>query len=88
MIDMGAFIYGLCAVTALLCACLLLRGYASSKYRLLLWGGLCFVGLTLSNIVLVVDKLILTEIDLSLWRNLLTLISLCIFLYGLIFDTE
>ena len=85
---MGVVIYGLCAVTALLCAWLLLRAYASSKYRLLLWGGICFAGLTFTNFFLIVDKLILTEVDLSLWRHLCTLIPLCIFLYGLIFDAE
>lgn len=85
---MGAIIYGLCAVTAVLCAWLLLRAFTRSGYRLLLWGGLCFSGLTLSNILLVIDKLLLPDVDLSVWRNLLTLIALGVFLYGLVFDTD
>jgi hydrogenase/urease accessory protein HupE len=85
---MGGIIYGLCALTAFLCAWLLLRAYKRSKYRLLLWGGLCFVGLTLSNVLLVIDKMILPEIDLSVARSLLSLGSVLILLYGLIWDTE
>jgi hypothetical protein len=85
---MGGIIYGLCALTAFMCAWLLLRAYRRTKYRLVLWGGLCFAGLTLSNALLVIDKLVLPEVDLSFWRQLLTFISLLIFLYGLIWDTE
>jgi hypothetical protein len=85
---MAAIIYTLCAVAALLCACLLLRAYHNSRYRLLLWGGLCFTGLTLTNMLLVVDKLFLPLVDLSPWRHLMTLISVLILLYGLVMDTE
>ncbi len=85
----AGLIYGLCALTSCLCAWLLLAAWRRSGYRLLLWGGVCFVGLTVSNAVLVVDKLILPpEIDLALWRYSLTLISLLILIYGLIFDAE
>lgn len=85
---MAGIIYGLCALTASLCAWLLLKAYSRRKYRLLLWGGLCFVGLTMSNVFLVIDKLIVQEVDLSVVRHLLTLSSLLILLYGLILDTE
>ena len=85
----AAVIYGLCALTACLCAGLLLAAYLRSRYRLLLWGGLCFAGLTLANAVLVVDKLVLgPEIDLTLWRYSITLLSLLIFIYGLIWDKD
>jgi len=43
---LGAVIYSLCALTALACAILLLQAYRRGGYRLLLWSGLCFVGLT------------------------------------------
>lgn len=85
----AALIYGLCALTAFVCAWLLLNAWRRSGYRLLLWGGLCFVGLTLTNAVLVVDKVFLpAQVDLSVWRYAMTLISLAIFLYGLIWDAE
>ena len=84
----AAIIYGLCALTAFLCMWLLLRAYGQSRYRPLLWGGLCFAGLTLSDFLLVIDKLILLHMDLSPLRYMITLLSMIILLYGLIWDTE
>jgi hypothetical protein len=86
---MVGIIYGLCALTALLCAWLLLVAYARQRYRLLLWSGLCFSGLALNNLLLVIDKLVLPPtIDLSLWRTGIALIAMAVLLYGLIWDTE
>lgn len=85
---MAAVIYGLCALTALICACLLFSAYRRSRYRLVLWGGICFAGLTVSNTLLIFDKLVFLTVDLSTWRYAITLASLVVFLYGLIWDTE
>lgn len=85
---MAGTIYALCALTAALCSLLLLQSYARGRYRLLLWSGLCFVGLTLNNLLLVVDKLVVPQIDLSPWRSAVALVSMCILLYGLIWDVE
>lgn len=85
---MGVLIYFLCALTALLCAWLLLKAYRNSGYKLLLWGGLCFVGLTLNNVLVIVDKFVFPYADLSTWRLILALASALIFLYGLIWDSE
>lgn len=85
---MAVTIYTLCALTALLCAYLLLQAYLRSRSRLLLWSGLCFAGLTANNVVLVLDKLVFLSIDLSIWRALLALASMAILLYGLIWDSE
>lgn len=82
----GPLVYMLCAVTALLCAALLLRAYFRSGYRLLLWSGLCFAGLTVNNALLIVDKVILPEGDLSLMRALAALLAMTVLIYGLIFD--
>ena len=85
---MSGLIYGLCALTAFSCSWLLLRAYAAGKYGLLLWGGLCFAGLTLNNALLIVDKLIFPLIDFSTWRLLAALSGMAVLLYGLIWDTE
>jgi cytochrome bd-type quinol oxidase subunit 2 len=85
---MAGAIYGLCALAALLCAVLLLLAYRRSKYKLLLWSGLCFVGLTLNNVLLVFDKLVVPYYDLSLWRSATALVSLMVLLYGLIWDAK
>jgi hypothetical protein len=85
---MAGLIYGLCALTALLCAWLLLHAWRRSRYRLLLWSGLCFVGLTINNLLLVADKLIFPDVDMTIWRLGTGLGSLMILLYGLIWDAE
>jgi hypothetical protein len=85
---MATLVYALCALTSLACAVLLLRGYASSRVRLLLWSGLCFAGLALNNILLLVDKRLVPEMDLSLWRTLPALAGLALLLYGLVWETR
>lgn len=85
---MAAAIYTLCALTALTCAYLLLQAFRRGGYRLLLWSGVCFVGLTLNNILLVVDKIFLPMVDLSIWRTATALTAMTVLLYGLIWDTE
>ncbi|MFY9685929.1 MAG: DUF5985 family protein [Pseudolabrys sp.] len=85
---MAATIYGLCALTALLCTVLLLLAYRRSGYRLLLWSGLCFAGLTANNLLLVLDKLVFTTVDLTIWRTSVALVAMAVLLYGMIWSTE
>jgi drug/metabolite transporter (DMT)-like permease len=85
---MADAVYLLCAVTSLACAGLLLRGYVRSRVRLLLWSSLCFVGLALNNVLLVVDFIILPERDLSLLRNLPALVGLALLVFGLVWEAE
>ncbi|HET7707367.1 MAG TPA: DUF5985 family protein [Thermoanaerobaculia bacterium] len=84
----GLIVYGLCVVTSALCAVLLLRGYARSRVPLLLWSGLCFIGLTLNNLLLFVDVQIAPMIDLSTWRTLPALVGVLLLLYGMIWETR
>jgi hypothetical protein len=85
---MATLVYALCALTSLACAVLLLRGYLSTRARLLLWSGLCFAGLAANNIILLVDKHMVPSIDLSLWRSLPALAGVAILLYGLVWETR
>jgi len=85
---MADAVYLLCAVTSLACAVLLLRGYVRSRVRLLLWSSLCFVGLALNNVLLVLDLIVLPESDLSLLRNLPALVGLALLVFGLIWEAE
>lgn len=81
---MERIIYALCALTAAASAVLLLRGYLRTRFRLLFWSGLCFIGLTMNNIVLMLDRIVFTEIDLSTWRLAVALGAVLLLLYGLI----
>jgi hypothetical protein len=85
---MATLVYALCALTSLACAVLLLRGYARNRVRLLLWSGLCFAGLALNNVILLVDMRVVPDIDLSVWRTLPALAGIVILLYGLVWETR
>ena len=85
---MAEAVYLLCAVTSSLCAVLLLRAYARTDTRLLLWSGLCFLGLALNNAVLVVDLMIVPDTDLSTWRIVPAVLGVALLLYGLIWESE
>ena len=84
---MGTIVYGLCALTSISCAILLLRGYRESRVKLLLWSGLCFLGLAANNIILFVDLRVVPGLDLSAWRTLPAVVGVGLLLYGLIWDT-
>ena len=85
----GAVIaYVLCVVTSALCAVLLVRSYLASRVRLLLWAALCFVGLAVNNVLLLVDREVLPDVDLSLLRSGSGLLAVSILLFGLIWESR
>lgn len=80
-------VFLLCALTSLLCAVLLLRGYSRRAVPLLLWSGLCFVCFFLSNVTLFLDRFIVPATDLSLVHMGLTLTGLVLLVHGLVRET-
>lgn len=86
---MLAIVNALGTLTVGLCAFLLLRAYARVRQRLLLWSGLCFTGLAISNAVLFFDLAIVpAEISLYTWRLAIAAGSMLLLLYGLIFESD
>ncbi len=86
---MAQLIYALCTLTSLTCAGLLLRGYFRNRHRVLFWSGLCFVGLSVNNILLVVDRVAFpATMDLSSWRLAAALFAPLVLLFGLIWERE
>jgi hypothetical protein len=83
---MAEFVYALCALTSIACVVLLMRGYRKRRTRLLFWSALCFVGLAINNILLLVDLYVVPNIDLFLLRTGVALAAVCVMLYGLIWD--
>jgi hypothetical protein len=81
-------VYALCALTSILCAVLLLRGYLATRTRLLFWASSCFVGFALNSVLLFIDLVMLPQVDLFLWRTLPALVGVMLFLYGLIWEVE
>lgn len=83
---MAEGVYILCALTSIACAVLLVRGYLRSRARFLLWSALCFVGLGLNNVLLFLDLIVFTKVDLLFWRNAVALLAVSMLLYGLVWD--
>jgi hypothetical protein len=84
---MAAVVYLLCAITSVVCGLLLLAAYRRARARLLLWSCLCFGWLAINNILLVVDRLVVSDVDLSIPRAATALVGLLTLLFGLIYDT-
>ena len=85
---MPQLIYGLCSLTSLACAWMLLSSYRRKRVRLLFWSGLCFIGLSINNLLLVLDKLVFPALDLLPLRLLSALVALSLLLFGLIYETK
>ena len=85
---MAAVIYTLCALTCLVTAALLLRSYQKTRVGLLLWSGLCFVGLTLNNVLLVLDRVVFPDVDFSVPRLASAFVGLLLLLYGLVWEND
>ena len=83
---MATAVYLLSAAISLACAVLLLRSFASTRNALLFWAALCFLGLTLNNALLFVDKMIATDVDLSLWRTIPALAGMLVLIFGLVWE--
>ncbi len=85
---MAEAVYLLCALTSLTCGLLLLRGYCRTPQRLLLWSGLCFCGLALSNGLLFVDLAVWRDVNLTMLRNITALVATALLLFGLVWETD
>jgi len=66
---MAEVVYILCTATSILCAVLLFRSYRASRTRLLFWSSLCFMGLAVNNVMLILD-LYVVSMDLFYARTL------------------
>ena len=86
---MAVIVYVLCGLTSAGCAALLLREYRRSRSRLLLWTSLAFVGLTVGNVLIFVDFVVLNEdVSLALLRALVSWVATSLLVFGLIWDAD
>ena len=85
---MAEAVYLLCAATSAACALLLLRAHHRTGTSLLMWSGLCFVGLALNNAMLVIDLILVPDVDLSTWRIVPAAVGVALLLYGLVWESE
>jgi len=85
---MSSLVYTLEAIVSFVCAGLLLRGYVRGRRKLLLWSGLCFLVLGISNALIFVDLVVLPQTDLYLLRLSSTTLAMVLLLYGLIWESN
>jgi hypothetical protein len=85
---MASAVYILGALVSLICAVLLLRGYTRGRKQLLLWSGLCFLGLAVSNALVFLDLVVFTNVDLYFLRLGTTAVAMALMLYGLIWESN
>lgn len=89
MATFNLILYLMAVLTCLACTVMLARGYMRTRERLLLWSTLCFVGLSISNVLLFFDVIVYpTQVDLRLWRVSATFVGLVFLLYGFIWESE
>jgi hypothetical protein len=81
-------LYAVAILSSLACTVLLFRGYARRRVRLLMWSGLCFVGLTFNNLLVFADLVVFPNVDLRLPRLLATLAGLACLLYAFIWEPD
>lgn len=86
---MAEGVYVLCALTSVLCAGLLLRGYRRNRrMSLLFWSSLCFAGLAVNNVLLYLDLVVLPDVLLSPWRTAAALFSMAVLIFGLVWESR
>jgi hypothetical protein len=81
-------VYSLCILTCWCCALLLWRGFRSSRSPLLLWSAICFLFLGIANLLLFADLIVYPDTNLLVFRNVVTLLGLVIFIAGLVFKAS
>ena len=81
-------IYLLCAATSLLVAMMLMRQYVKSRTRLVLWSAISFAGLAVNSVLVYVDLVMYTGVDLSVYRSAAGAVAMAVMLYALIWETR
>jgi hypothetical protein len=78
----------LAVLTSVACMVLLFRAYAASGLRLLLWSALCFVFLSLNNVLLFIDLVTPPDLDFRPYRLGAALVAVLSLLYGFVWEAE
>ena len=81
-------LYVLAIFTSFACMILLVRGYLHTRIKLLMWSAVCFACLTANNVLLFMDLVVFTGIDLRPARLLVALAGILFMLYAFIWEAE
>jgi hypothetical protein len=84
-----AVVFVLCMLTSAACMVLLVRGWRSTRAKLLLWSSLCFVFLAVNNLLVFIDIVVLPyAVDLLPFRQAASLAAVSVLLYGFIWEAD
>lgn len=83
---MALALYIITILVTLVCAVLLLRAYVRVRRGLLLWSGLCFVGLTIDSVLVLADMMLFPSLDLFTWRLASVAVSISLLVFGMIWE--
>jgi hypothetical protein len=85
---MAEAIYVLCALTSLGCAWLLYRQYTKTGTRLLAWSSVCFAGLAVNNLIVLLDMVVFPDLDMSILRSGVALAAVSALAVGLVWESR
>lgn len=85
-VTMAELIYIACALTSTFCAILLIRNYGKTRLRLAFLASLCFSGLALNNLLLLVERTLTPATDLSVTRGVVALVATLALVTGLVLE--
>lgn len=85
---MAVIVYLLCGCTSAGCAALLLREYRRARSRLLLWTSLAFITMTVSNVLIFLDFIVISHLSLALPRAITAWVATSLLVFGLIWDAD
>ena len=88
MVSVNFVLSMLAILTSVGCMVLLLRGYAATGVRLLFWSGLCFVFLSLNNVLLFFDLVVFPNVDLRPYRVAASVAGVLALVYGFVWEAE
>ncbi len=83
---MGQVVYLLCAITSFSCAALLFRANRTRPSKLLFGSAVCFIGLFLNNLLLVIDLVFLPDVSFAILRSATAAIAVSILVFALVWD--
>jgi hypothetical protein len=81
-------VFLLCFLTSFAATILVYRSYLQNRTVLLLWCALGFVALSLNNLLLFIDIVILPDTDLLPLRDLSALTAVGLLLYGFVWELD
>ena len=81
-------IYVLSMLVGMTCSFLLFKGHRRAPSRLLLSSAICFAGLALNDLGLLVDLFVLPDVDLAAVRSLPALAGFTVLVYALIKESR